>query len=156
MLSQKEKSNFAGRHHSRGSCSMSASKRCSRAKSDVQLMHYVYVLRSLKDRGFYIGYSANFRKRFNVSGGSFATSHRGPWQLIYYEGYLNQADALGRESDVKVLLRLCVALLKENQFYVGWTRDLLVRVQQHSSGLVISTKKRAPFELVYGNGALTA
>jgi len=42
-------------------------------------------------------------KRFSehVSGGSFATSHRGPWQLIYYEAYLNQADALGRERYLK-------------------------------------------------------
>jgi putative endonuclease len=66
-------------------------------------MHYVYVLRSLKDRGFYIGYSANLRKRFSehVTGGSLATSHRGPWQLIYYEAYLNQADALGRERYLK-------------------------------------------------------
>src|SRR5512132_2007232 len=66
-------------------------------------MHYVYVLRSLKDNGFYIGYSANLRKRFSehVTGGSFATSHRGPWRLIYYEAYLNQADALGRERYLK-------------------------------------------------------
>jgi putative endonuclease len=66
-------------------------------------MHYVYVLRSLKDSGVYIGYSANLRKRFSehVTGGSFATSHRGPWQLIYYEAYLNQADALGRERYLK-------------------------------------------------------
>jgi len=39
--------------------------------------------------------------------------------------------------------------LKENQFYVGLTTDLLVRVQQHNNGLVTSTKKRVPFELVY-------
>jgi putative endonuclease len=66
-------------------------------------MQYVYVLRSLKDNGFYIGYSANLRKRFSehVTGGSFATSHRGPWQLIYYEAYLNQANALGRERYLK-------------------------------------------------------
>ena len=58
-------------------------------------MHYVYVLRSLKDSGFYIGYSANLRKRFreHVTGGSFATSYRGP--------YLNRADALGREKYLK-------------------------------------------------------
>ena len=64
-------------------------------------MHFVYVLRALKDSGFYIGYSANLRKRFSehVSGGSFGTSRRGPWQLIYYEAYLNQADVLGRERD---------------------------------------------------------
>ena len=39
--------------------------------------------------------------------------------------------------------------LKDNQFYVGLTTDLPVRVQQHNSGLVTSTKKRVPFELVY-------
>ena len=44
--------------------------------------------------------------------------------------------------------------LKDNQFYVGLTRDLPVRVQQHNNGLVISTKKRVPFELVYCEGCL--
>jgi len=66
-------------------------------------MHYVYVLRSLTDDGFYIGYSANLRKRVDQHSraDSFATSHRGPWKLIYYEVYLNQADALGRERYLK-------------------------------------------------------
>ena len=66
-------------------------------------MHYVYVLRSVKDGGFYIGYSANLRKRFDehATGGSFATSYRRPWQLIYYEAYLNQQDAVGREKYLK-------------------------------------------------------
>ena len=35
--------------------------------------------------------------RQHQDGESFATSHRGPWNLIYYEAYLNQEDALGRE-----------------------------------------------------------
>jgi putative endonuclease len=63
----------------------------------------VYVLRSEKDDGFYIGYSANLRKRFDehVTGESFATAHRRPWRLIYYEAYLNQKDALGRERYLK-------------------------------------------------------
>ena len=63
-------------------------------------MHYVYVLRSLTDDGFYIGYSANLRKRCeqHSQGNSFATSYRGPWKLIYYEAYLEQSDALGREK----------------------------------------------------------
>jgi len=66
-------------------------------------MHYVYVLRSGKDAGFYIGYSANLRKRFDqhVTGESFATSYRGPWKLIYYEAYLERDDALGRERYLK-------------------------------------------------------
>ena len=42
--------------------------------------------------------------------------------------------------------------VKDNQFYVGLTRDLPVRVLQHNNGLVTSTKKRIPFELVYWEG----
>ena len=66
-------------------------------------MHYVYVLRSASDDGFYIGYSANLRKRFeqHAKGDAFATSHRGPWKLIYYEAYLERDDALGRERYLK-------------------------------------------------------
>lgn len=66
-------------------------------------MHYVYVLRSLTDEGFYIGYSANLRKRFEQHSReeSFATSYRGPGKLIYYEAYLEQVDALGRERYLK-------------------------------------------------------
>jgi putative endonuclease len=66
-------------------------------------MHYVYVLRSLTDDGLYIGYSANLRRRLeqHSQGNSLATSYRGPWKLIYYEAYLEQADAIGRERYLK-------------------------------------------------------
>ena len=66
-------------------------------------MHYVYVLRSMSDEGLYIGYSANLKKRVeqHAQGESFATSYRGPWKLIYYEAYLEQGDALGRERYLK-------------------------------------------------------
>jgi putative endonuclease len=66
-------------------------------------MYYVYVLRSAADDGFYIGYSSNLRRRLvqHSGGASFATSFRGPWKLIYYEAYLEQADALGRERYLK-------------------------------------------------------
>jgi putative endonuclease len=66
-------------------------------------MHYVYVLRSASDDGLYIGYSANLRRRFaqHKEGTAFATSYRGPWKLIYYEAYVEQADAVGRERYLK-------------------------------------------------------
>jgi len=66
-------------------------------------MHYVYVLRSISDGGFYIGYSANLRRRVaqHIEGAALATSYRGPWKLIYYEAYLEQTDALGREKYLK-------------------------------------------------------
>jgi len=66
-------------------------------------MHYVYVLPSLRDEGFYIGYSSNLRSRMrqHSEGNSFATAYRGPWKLIYYEAYVEQSDALSREKYLK-------------------------------------------------------
>ena len=67
------------------------------------MMFYVYVLHSASDGGFYIGYSANLRKRLkdHCAGLSLATSHRGPWKLIYYEAYIEESDAVGRERYLK-------------------------------------------------------
>jgi putative endonuclease len=64
---------------------------------------YVYALRSETDSGLYLGYSSDLRKRIaqHKRGAAFATSYRGPWKLIYYEAYVEQADALGREKYLK-------------------------------------------------------
>lgn len=66
-------------------------------------MFYVYILRSESDSGFYIGFSTDLKRRLSEHrrGASFATKSRGPWKLIYYEAYLNQEDALGRERYLK-------------------------------------------------------
>jgi putative endonuclease len=66
-------------------------------------MFYVYVLQSIADHGFYIGYSTDLKSRLSAHkrGASLATQHRGPWKLIYYEAYLERADAEGRERYLK-------------------------------------------------------
>ena len=66
-------------------------------------MFYVYVLQSETDDGLYIGYSADLRRRIaeHQQGLAFATSFRGPWRLIYYEAYIDNEDALGRERYLK-------------------------------------------------------
>ncbi len=66
-------------------------------------MQYVYVLYSESDYGLYIGYTSDLRRRLkeHQTGKSFATSYRGPWRLIYYEAYVYEADALGREKFLK-------------------------------------------------------
>ena len=66
-------------------------------------MFYVYVLQSDSDDGLYIGFSTDLRRRVaeHRQGLAFATSFRGPWQLIYYEAYLQEEDALGRERFLK-------------------------------------------------------
>ena len=66
-------------------------------------MFYVYVLHSETDQGLYIGFSANLRRRIaeHQKGLAFATAFRGPWRLIYYEAYLDERDAQGRERFLK-------------------------------------------------------
>lgn len=66
-------------------------------------MHYTYVLQSDSDHGLYIGYSADLRRRLaeHQEGAARATAHRGPWRLVYYEAYMEEADARGREEFLK-------------------------------------------------------
>ncbi len=67
------------------------------------MFFYVYVLESLKDGNRYIGYTNNLRKRIEEHKKclSFATKHRLPFKLIYFEGCLNQDDAKRRENYLK-------------------------------------------------------
>jgi len=66
-------------------------------------MFYVYLLHSLTDSGFYIGYSTDLKRRLSehTRGASFATKSRGPWKRIYYEAYIEAEDAKGREQFLK-------------------------------------------------------
>jgi len=38
---------------------------------------------------------------------------------------------------------------KDNCLYIGSTNDLTRRMKEHNKGMVISTKSRRPFELIY-------
>jgi putative endonuclease len=66
-------------------------------------MYYVYVLISLKDGSFYIGYTGNLKKRlFEHDGGlSIYTKSKRPYKLIYYEAFINRIDAKNREEYLK-------------------------------------------------------
>jgi len=65
--------------------------------------HYVYVLRSLKDGLFYIGYSDDLKTRVkdHNAGKSVSTKNRRPLELIFYEAFPSKADALRREAYFK-------------------------------------------------------
>ena len=45
---------------------------------------------------------------------------------------------------------------KDNFFYVGYTKDLKVRIEEHKTGRVNSTKDRLPMELVYYEACLNS
>lgn len=64
---------------------------------------YTYVLRSLKDGNLYTGYTNNLQKRLEThnKGQVESTHNRIPFELIYWEGCLNQHDATRREKYLK-------------------------------------------------------
>jgi len=69
----------------------------------MKLPFCVYVLISLKDHKFYIGYTANLDKRIldHNSGNVSSTKGRRPLELIYCEYHKNKYDALRREKYLK-------------------------------------------------------
>ena len=66
-------------------------------------MYYVYVLQSKKDGKFYVGCTADLRKRlvYHNKGSVESTRNRRPFELIYYEACISQKDALHREKYLK-------------------------------------------------------
>ena len=66
-------------------------------------MYYTYVLLSEMDSGFYVGFTKDLKLRFNqhTIGQVDSTKSRRPLKIIYYEGCLNQADAVKREKYLK-------------------------------------------------------
>ncbi len=66
-------------------------------------MHYVYVLYSLKDGKFYIGYTADLKRRYqeHIRGGVTSTKNRVDLELVCYEAYRIKKEALRREKYLK-------------------------------------------------------
>ena len=84
------------------------------------MFFYVYVLRSLKEKELYVGFTADLQKRIKEHnhGDSFYTKRYMPWVVIHYEAYLNKNDATRREKYLKTSqgARLLKRMLKEYFF----------------------------------------
>lgn len=67
------------------------------------MFYYIYVLQSLKDKNFYVGFTTDLKNRVkdHNNGRNISTRNRKPLKLIYFEGYLNKKDTLGREKFLK-------------------------------------------------------
>ena len=65
--------------------------------------YYVYVLFSLKDKKFYVGFTADLKERFkkHQNGEVISTKHRRPLILIHYEYFVDKDDAKAREIFLK-------------------------------------------------------
>ncbi len=73
--------------------------------SDVSniIRYYVYVLLSLRDHGWYIGFTTNLKSRLIKHSKNEVTSTklRTPFKLIHYEYFINRKDVLSREEFLK-------------------------------------------------------
>ena len=66
-------------------------------------MFYVYVLKSTKDKQFYVGYTNDLDQRIlaHEGGKVYSTRRRRPIELVYYEACRQNRDALRREKYLK-------------------------------------------------------
>jgi putative endonuclease len=67
------------------------------------MLHYVYILQSLRDKRYYIGETSNVEQRllFHNSGKQRSTRNRISFRLILVEEYTNRNEALKREKQIK-------------------------------------------------------
>lgn len=65
--------------------------------------YYIYILFSLKDKRFYIGFTEDLKRRLteHATGLVSSTKARRPLKLIHYEYFINKADAKTREVFLK-------------------------------------------------------
>ena len=85
------------------------------------MFYYVYVLRSLKDKRLYAGYTKNLKLRFeqHCKGKVFSTKNRRPLKLVYYEACLNQQDATHREKYLKTVYGKRYLKSKLKSYFTG-------------------------------------
>lgn len=69
-----------------------------------KIVFYTYVLISLKNKRLYTGFTSDLKRRFkehNEKHGGAYTSKAGPFDLIFYEAYINKKDAMSAEKFFK-------------------------------------------------------
>ena len=66
------------------------------------MVYYIYVLEEKINKSLYIGFTGDLKKRLiGHKNRDTKTTRNGDYKLIYFEGYVNKADALGREKFLK-------------------------------------------------------
>ena len=67
------------------------------------VMHYVYLLQSVKSGKIYTGQTSDLRRRIfeHKSGNTITTAKMLPVRLVFYEAFLDKHDAVRREMYLK-------------------------------------------------------
>ena len=66
-------------------------------------MFYVYIIKSKNNNRLYKGFTKNLKLRLKEhnSGNVKSTKSFRPWELVYYEAFINKEDALREENFLK-------------------------------------------------------
>ena len=67
------------------------------------MSYFTYVLKSMKNGKFYIGYTSDLNQRIKLHnlGKNIATKKDKPWNLFYVEELADETDAIRREHQIK-------------------------------------------------------
>jgi len=60
----------------------------------------------------------------------------------------------GRGSKVEMFYTYVLLSENDGKLYVGCTKNLKIRIEEHNRGLVTATKYRRPLKLIYFEGCL--
>ncbi len=76
-------------------------------------MHFVYILQSLVDGSYYVGFTQDIKERLarHNAGRSKYTKAKRPWKLVYSEEHRDRTSAMSREQEIKA---------KKNRAYIEW------------------------------------
>ena len=69
-----------------------------------ELPYSTYILYSLSIDSYYIGHTQNLHDRlenYHNAGRSLFTKRGIPWKLVYSESFINRAQAMNREREIK-------------------------------------------------------
>jgi len=77
-------------------------------------MYYVYIIKSIKDKQLYLGYTNNLSKRIKEHNSKLNTStkSRTPFKLVYYKAYHSRQDATKHGSNLKLHAKALTQLLR--------------------------------------------
>jgi putative endonuclease len=105
---------FLERRGEQGSLSLISRREGSKT---VNYMHFVYLLKSTKNKTYYVGKTVDIDRRIKEhnSGKVYFTSRHLPYKLIYYEAYPFEVLAIEREKQLKRFSSAYYALLKRIQ-----------------------------------------
>ncbi len=73
----------------------------------------MYVIKSLKDKKLYIGYTNDLSRRLKEHNSlkNRSTKARAPFKVVYYEAYSNKEEAEKREQNLKLRAKALRQLL---------------------------------------------